>query len=49
MFEISETTRDAAVDAIVAAFKAHDIEATDAAALEAFEAAVAIVKAQFGM
>lgn len=48
MFEISEATRDEAVDAIVAVFKAHDIEATDAAALEAFEAAVAVVKKQFG-
>lgn len=48
MFEINEKTRDEAVDAIVAAFKNHGIEATDAAALEAFEAAVKIVKAQFG-
>lgn len=49
MFEISDNTRDAAVDAIVAVFKEHGIEATDAAALEAFEAAVVCVKRQFGM
>lgn len=49
MFNISDKTRDDAVDAIVEAFKNHGIEATDAAALEAFEAAVAIVKKQFGL
>lgn len=49
MFNISESTRDEAVDAIVSVMKEHGIEVTDAAALEAFEAAVVCVKRQFGM
>ena len=49
MFKITDETRDAAVDVMIKIFKEHDIQITDAAALEAFEAAVDIVKKQFGM
>jgi hypothetical protein len=49
MFKITDETRDAAVDAMTKIFKEHDIEVTDASVLEAFEAAVDIVKKQFGM
>ena len=48
MFEISEDTRNAAIEEMTAIFERNGDTVNEAVVGEAFDAAVAIVKRQFG-